>query len=43
MDVFLLDMLQTAVEEAERFALRRGLTAEPLVTLRDLLRTLRTP
>jgi len=43
MDDFLLDMLQTAVEEAERFALRRGLTEEPLVQLRDILRTLRTP
>jgi hypothetical protein len=41
MDDLLLDLLDAAIEEAERFALRKGITTQPLGELRDLTRELR--
>ena len=41
MNDFLLDLLEEAIEEAERFALRKGITTQPLAGLRDLAQQLR--
>jgi hypothetical protein len=41
MNDFLLGLLEEAIEEAERFAMRKGITTQPLAELRDLTQQLR--
>lgn len=43
MNDFLLDLLKQAIEEAERFALKKGITTQPLGELREFAQQLSAP